>query len=559
MKILVALLCLLPGLAWGQAAVRQSGTVTPYDIARWRSTNIIDDPVNDSTSFRGVNPFAVYDNLGEGICLNSHLTDNASNQEFCIGHNSSGMPVFTINNTAFPFLGVGNGNVVGAATTIDENLACFDNTTGTLIKDCGTIPSRTYWANTVTGNVGANLVGGLELNTTTTSAISQTDIGKINAFYVNNTFAAGAGEGQRASIFGKLTQNGAAAWTSLNYQYNTGIWSWVLVNQGNTTVGQAPNYMGYAGLVEIGGTNTRANNVVGMEIDVNLGPTVVVGNRIGYLASIGAGTFGAPTRATSFDGGYALGRATSNEATWKYGYMVRGPDGVWPFANDSILYGGLGASNSAVPMGSPAVAALAGTGIDLTGITFTFQEYISDHFQIDDAGRLFSFGVLPHYKMRDTNVAVTAGGLTRWASIATGNWAFQINTAAGGDFTTGLNAITVLPTGVVGLLAGGISGTLTPVNATGLLGLSGIITTPTVTSNGSGYIYLTTVGGVNLIGSGSTSDLTIRNTAGTAVWTIPAGGPAPNLPAVPTGTPVASLCIDASNNIIKKTTAGSCV
>jgi hypothetical protein len=31
------------------------------------------------------------------------------------------------------------------------------------------------------------------------------------------------------------------------------------------------------------------------------------------------------------------------------------------------------------------------------------------------------------------------------------------------------------------------------------------------------------------------------------------------LPAVATGTPVASLCIDASNNIIKKTTAGSCI
>lgn len=32
-----------------------------------------------------------------------------------------------------------------------------------------------------------------------------------------------------------------------------------------------------------------------------------------------------------------------------------------------------------------------------------------------------------------------------------------------------------------------------------------------------------------------------------------------SLPQVPTGTPVASLCIDASNNIIKKTTTGPCV
>ena len=32
-----------------------------------------------------------------------------------------------------------------------------------------------------------------------------------------------------------------------------------------------------------------------------------------------------------------------------------------------------------------------------------------------------------------------------------------------------------------------------------------------------------------------------------------------SFPAVSTGTPAASLCLDASNNIIKKTTAGSCI
>jgi hypothetical protein len=31
------------------------------------------------------------------------------------------------------------------------------------------------------------------------------------------------------------------------------------------------------------------------------------------------------------------------------------------------------------------------------------------------------------------------------------------------------------------------------------------------------------------------------------------------LPAAATGTPVASLCLDASNNIVKKTTTGSCI
>lgn len=453
MKALVAFLCLLPGLAWGQAAVQQSGPVTNNSPVMWSRDHVIRQGAGESGDVAGKMATGGTATVGK-VCSFSNTTDAATYSKLCLSSsgeisltNTGTANIFTFNRDGviYNFPGSGQGTVVGPNTSILDNIMCWNNTSGTLAKDCSVIGSRSFWSNTVTGNVGANLVGGVEIASNTNTAISQTDIGKINALYVNNTFGAAAGEGQRASIFGKLTQNGAAAWTSLSYQYNTGIWSWVLVNQGNTTLGQEPNYMGYAGLVELGGTNTRANNIVGMEVDVNIGPTVVAGNRIGVLAAIGAGTFGAPTRAIGFDGAYAIGRGTSSEASWRYGYMARGPDGVWPFANDSILFGGLGASNSA-----GGVAALAGTGIDLTGITFTFQEYISDHFQIDADGRIFVFGGTPHVKLRDTAVAVTAGGLTRWASFGAGQWCEQINTAVAGDFSTAINSWCMQPTGEIG-------------------------------------------------------------------------------------------------------------
>lgn len=362
--------------------------------------------------------------------------------------------VFDINGSLFPFPWTAGGNVVGPTPTIVNKLACWKNTAGSLLGECDAaniVPQRLLLSNSLTGDQGGNLVGGVELRTNSHTAQSLTDIGKINGLYVETTFGTpgAAAEGQRAAIFGKVTQNGPTAWTSANYQYNTGLWSWVLVNQGNTTIGQEPNYHGFGGLVELGGTNTRAGNVFGIEVDVGFGASVVAGNRIGIMPSIGAGTFGAAVRAQFFDGAYAIGRANAGDASWKQGYMLRAPTGVWPFASDSVLMGGLGPGN-----GAGGVAAVAATGIDLRGIVFGFQEYISDHFRIDANGSVFSFGEKPFVNMKDTTVPVTAGGLTRWVSFGDGTWAQQINTAAGGDFTTGINAFVMSPIGEIGFGAG---------------------------------------------------------------------------------------------------------
>ena len=76
---------------------------------------------------------------------------------------------------------------------------------------------------------------------------------------------------------------------------------------------------------------------------------------------------------------------------------------------------------------------------------------------------------------------------------------------------------------------------------------------------------ISTVQGVDQTGTGSFqplaiagSTLSLQTNGSTNALTINASQVI-NLPAVTTGTPAASLCLDGSGNIIKKTTAGSCI
>ena len=344
----------------------------------------------------------------------------------------------------------------GPGTSTINKLACYKNLYGSSLGECDAndiIPQRLLLSNSLTGDQGAALKGGVELITTTDGAISKTDVGKINALYVVNKFGALGGpnakEGQRAGIFAKVQQDGPTDFTSNSYQFNTGSWSWVLVNQGNTTPGTEPNYHAFGGLVELGGVNTRAFNLMGMEVDVNIAPSVVVGNRQGVLAAIGAGTFGASERALYFDGAFAIGRSGAFDATWKVGYAIRSPNGVWPFAADSVILGG-DTNNSGVPAGSPAVPAVVGTGIDFRFINFNYMEYVSDSFFIDPHGSIGITGAtFPAIKMRDISAPVNAGGLIRWVGVG-GSWELQINTAPAGDFGSSIDALVMSPTGGIG-------------------------------------------------------------------------------------------------------------
>lgn len=74
--------------------------------------------------------------------------------------------------------------------------------------------------------------------------------------------------------------------------------------------------------------------------------------------------------------------------------------------------------------------------------------------------------------------------------------------------------------------------------------------------NGSAPVIKATNAGTG--GTDTNINLSLQ-AQGTGAVALGSGSNAVSLPVVPTGTPSASLCIDAGNNIIKKTSAGSCI
>lgn len=90
---------------------------------------------------------------------------------------------------------------------------------------------------------------------------------------------------------------------------------------------------------------------------------------------------------------------------------------------------------------------------------------------------------------------------------------------------------------------------------------AGVFRTEAATIAGGGVsVFRWTGSGTMFFDSlNATGNMSFRTGAApTPAFTI-SSGQVIQLPAVTTGTPAASLCVDASNNIIKKTTAGSCI
>lgn len=100
--------------------------------------------------------------------------------------------------------------------------------------------------------------------------------------------------------------------------------------------------------------------------------------------------------------------------------------------------------------------------------------------------------------------------------------------------------------GFTGFNATSDAGTLT-LNAGSTAGASAAI----IRWSGGGSIFIDALN--------ATGNIHIRSGATPSDAIVISSGQVVSLPAVATGTPTASLCIDASNNIIKKTTAGSCI
>lgn len=127
----------LPSLAFAQSTpVYQSGTMSAaHNLAKITRNGQVQDVgglAGDSRG-RGINPFLILDSLGDAFCADT-AARTGTYHSLCIGHNSSGDPVVKIDSVEYPFLGVGNGNVVGPGSSTTNELASFNSNAGTLLR-----------------------------------------------------------------------------------------------------------------------------------------------------------------------------------------------------------------------------------------------------------------------------------------------------------------------------------------------------------------------------------------------------------------------------------------
>lgn len=155
LKLLLApvLALLLPAMVLAQSgAVEQAGPVVSFHSAAWYGNGQLADagtPLLPNVSafglFSGANcPFGISSQTGPGSSSAAggllQICQTATSTTFMVtGTNGQATPsvFFNIGGTLYPFPGSGGGNVNGPGSTTSGDIACWNNTGGTLLKDCG--------------------------------------------------------------------------------------------------------------------------------------------------------------------------------------------------------------------------------------------------------------------------------------------------------------------------------------------------------------------------------------------------------------------------------------
>ena len=137
--------------AFAQGTIQQSGAVVPFHGVSWFGNSVVGDAgtpalpfLNSFGMFNGANcPFGISSQIGPGATSAPHSqfsicqTNTATTLNFLgIGQTAPAV-YFNIGGTQYAFPGPGGGTVVGPSSAVANDLACFNTTSGTLLKDCG--------------------------------------------------------------------------------------------------------------------------------------------------------------------------------------------------------------------------------------------------------------------------------------------------------------------------------------------------------------------------------------------------------------------------------------
>lgn len=244
--------------------------------------------------------------------------------------------------------------------------------------------------------------------------------------------------------------------------------------------------------------------------------------------------------------GFLVGAQSGAVATIDCGYCFGGYQGVNPLASGATLMAFR--PNQGVGSG-PTITA----GIDLTLFTFTGNAFGSTGFSVNGSGAISALNLNVTGSTVPTNgvyfpqantVGIAANGAGKFYVQNTGNGYAGVNSA------NPINANDMLA-------ADGSNNairSMTLRNVSSGNAAQEIVYLANSNSNTQGAIILN---GGSFSGGCGANCLHVQNGGSDAIQIN--SSQVITIPAVATGTPVASLCIDASNNIIKKTTTGSCV
>lgn len=118
----------------GNTPVYQSGTIlVPHNLAKITRDGQIQDAsplgVLGDAKGRGINPFAVTDKKGLGLCSYTTITGDTTGA-LCLGHDSSGNAIFSVDGVTYPFNGSGNATMPTSPVVPSGNLTMGNGAQG---------------------------------------------------------------------------------------------------------------------------------------------------------------------------------------------------------------------------------------------------------------------------------------------------------------------------------------------------------------------------------------------------------------------------------------------
>lgn len=359
--------------------------------------------------------------------------------------------------------------------------------------------------------------------------------GSCDGWKFSHSFGGSGLTGARQTLNVLSFFTAASSATNGNRNYAAGVFNMdVNSSDGGTDTGAGAKgaFFGLNPILNVHSGVTNIASITGIEVDIVTQVTTSFKSAVGFSAVSFKAASGTGAAGTGSDAAFRVGTLTA-KTPWTTAFLIGRYNGAAPVATTGCLICTDGSADTIA------------TGMDLSPYT------ISGNFIKGPSSQITGVGLATFTNLTVTGSTLPANGMYLSGANTVG---FAVN-STGFAFlsgnTLGLGAPGVINAGdylTVRANASSAQGATirnasTNAAATGYLNFSN--------GTAQGFLSYTSTGAAAVstfsIGNGGVAAITI-NTSGLIT-----------VPAVATGTAVASLCIDSSNFVIKKTTSGACI